>query len=142
MTLPLRRIWLAIALLGTFLYAPPLSGQRYTFKSYVEGLGNLNVNCITQDRAGFLWLGTENGLFRYDGSNFSKYGMAEGLPGTFVRALHVDHAGRLWVGTTQGLGFSSRDGRFRSIRYKDTDLAIGYYSSLTSATNGAVFAVT
>ena len=48
--------------------------QRYTFKEYVEGLGNLNVNCMLQDRTGFLWIGTENGLFRYDGSRFQDFG--------------------------------------------------------------------
>ena len=142
MTLPLRRLWLTLALLGAFLYTPAVFGQRYTFKSYVEGLGNLNVNCITQDRAGFLWLGTENGLFRYDGSSFTKFGTAEGLPGTFVRALHLDQAGRLWVGTTQGLGVSSRDGKFHNVRYKEDDLKIGYYSALSSAQDGTVFAAT
>ncbi|MBV8866849.1 MAG: hypothetical protein JO210_15750, partial [Acidobacteriaceae bacterium] len=105
---PRARYWLFLALVALISLPAICPAQRYTFKEYIEGLGNLNVNCIVEDRAGFLWLGTENGLFRYDGSTFSKYGRAEGLPSTFVRAMHLDYAGRLWVGTTGGLAVSSR----------------------------------
>ena len=69
--------------------------QRYTFRDYIDGLKNLNVNCILQDRAGFIWVGTESGLFRYDGSRFISYGRTEGLPGLWVKALHEDSEGRL-----------------------------------------------
>ena len=138
----LHRVKLLCALAGVMLIPVACFGQRYTFKQYVEGLGNLNVNCITQDRAGFLWLGTENGLFRYDGSSFAKYGVAEGLPGTFIRALHIDTEGRLWVGSTQGLGVSSREGRFGNITYQGRELNIPYDSALSSSRDGAVYAVT
>ena len=127
-----------------FLFvAPGFSlGQRYTFKEYVDGLGNLNINAIVQDRAGFLWIGTENGLFRYDASSFTEYGRSDGLPGTFVRALHLDQAGRLWVGTTEGLAFSLRDGRFREVKYKNAPLNIAYGSAISSTPGGQIFAVT
>lgn len=142
MKLPRVRYWLSLALLALIFLPAVCSAQRYTFKEYIEGLGNLNVNCIAQDRAGFLWLGTENGLFRYDGSTFSKYGRAEGLPSTFVRAMHLDHAGRLWVGTSDGLAVSLRNGRFQQVRYNGTNLIIPYNSALSSSYNGKVYAVT
>src|SRR3984885_8281073 len=82
-------------------------GQQYSFKDYVDGLGNLSVNCLLQDRTGFLWIGTESGLYQYDGSRFWRIGEKEGLPSAFVRALTLDRDGRLWVGTRDGLAFSS-----------------------------------
>ncbi len=140
--MPRVRYWLSLALLALIFLPAVCPAQRYTFKEYIEGLGNLNVNCIAQDRAGFLWLGTENGLFRYDGSTFSKYGRAEGLPSTFVRAMHLDHAGRLWVGTTDGLAVSLRSGRFQQVRYNGANLIIPYNSALSSSSSGKVYALT
>jgi signal transduction histidine kinase/ActR/RegA family two-component response regulator len=60
------------------LLAPgvPLSAQHYNFKLYgqAEGLGNLSVQCLLQDRPGFLWIGIRNGVFRFDGRQFRAYG--------------------------------------------------------------------
>ncbi|HTB18665.1 MAG TPA: two-component regulator propeller domain-containing protein, partial [Bryobacteraceae bacterium] len=61
------------------------------------------MNCLLQDRSGFLWIGTESGLYQYDGSRFWQFGQKEGLPSGFVRALSLDRDGRLWVGTRDGL---------------------------------------
>src|SRR6266852_2589504 len=82
-----------------------LHAQRYNFKFYGEdaGLQNLGVQVVLQDRAGFLWVGTQNGLYRYDGSRFSAFGKNEGLPGARIEALHETIDGTLWVGTRMGL---------------------------------------
>ncbi len=53
--------------------------QQYSFRDYVDGLGNLSVNCLLQDRTGFLWIGTESGLYRYDGSRFWRFGTGRRL---------------------------------------------------------------
>ncbi len=139
---PRIRPWLLLTFLTAIFFPAFCPAQRYTFKEYIEGLGNLNVNCIAQDRAGFLWVGTENGLFRYDGSAFVKYDRAEGLPGTFIRTMHLDSAGRLWVGTTEGLAVSSRSGRFHQVKYNGADLEIPYNSALSSSSDGKVYALT
>jgi hypothetical protein len=70
--------------LSALCFAVPVClAQHYSFsepaKALGEGLGNLNVNCIAQDRQGYLWVGTENGLYRYDGSQFREFGAGEGL---------------------------------------------------------------
>ncbi len=90
--------------------------QRYNFKVYgeEEGLQNLVVQVILQDRAGFLWVGTQNGLYRYDGNRFVAFGKAEGLPGARVEALHESADGTLWVGTRVGLARRSGD-RFETV---------------------------
>jgi signal transduction histidine kinase/ligand-binding sensor domain-containing protein/CheY-like chemotaxis protein len=97
---------------------------------------------MLQDRAGFLWMGTQNGLVRYDGSRFLEFGRADGLAGTFVNALAEDDSGRLWVGTTEGLFYLSQDGRFHDVRYKQQNLDIPLGSTLSSRKNGEVLAVT
>ncbi len=78
-----------------------VAGQRYNFKFYgeEEGLENLVVQGLVQDRAGFLWVGTQNGLFRYDGSRFTAFGRADGLPAGRIDSLHEAGDGTLWVGT-------------------------------------------
>ena len=79
--------------------------QRYSFKFYGEdeGLQNLSVQTILQDREGFLWVGTQNGLYRYDGSRFTVFTKADGLPGTRIESLYEAVDGTLWVNTDAGL---------------------------------------
>ena len=101
-----RGTWFALSLAwlwGAFLQNA--SAQRYNFKFYGEdeGLQNLSVQAVLQDRAGFLWAGTQNGLYRYDGSRFTAFSKADGLPGTRVESLYEAADGTLWVGTEAGL---------------------------------------
>ena len=86
--------------------------QEYSFSTVTEGLGNLNVNCIAQDRTGYLWVGTENGLYRYDGRAFKQFGAADGLRGHFVQSLYISPDGTLFAGTTSGIYFERQDGQF------------------------------
>jgi ligand-binding sensor domain-containing protein len=64
------------------------------------------VRSIAQDPYGFLWFGTNNGLYRYDGYNLRHYGHEDGNPNTLsddtVLAVYRDRAGVLWVGTGFG----------------------------------------
>jgi ligand-binding sensor domain-containing protein len=82
-----------------------LSAQRYTFRQYgpPEGLTNLTVHCLLQDRTGYIWVGTDNGLFRYDGGKFQKFENAEGLPSAEIHGLAESPEGVLWAATTGGV---------------------------------------
>jgi len=82
--------------------APP---GRMAFQSYgaAQGLGNLSIWCLSQDLDGFLWVGTEDGLFYYDGARFQGFGLEDGLPSAWIRALVPEEGHRLWIGTTHGL---------------------------------------
>jgi diguanylate cyclase (GGDEF)-like protein len=85
--------------------------QRQLFHEYgsSDGLNNLNVKCLLQDHTGYIWVGTDNGLFRYDGSKFRGFGHADGLPNTEILSLAESPAGVLWVGTNSGLAILSED---------------------------------
>ncbi len=131
------------ALLAFLLALAPGAGraQQYSFKDYVDGLGNLSVNCLLQDRSGFLWIGTESGLYQYDGSRFWAFGPKEGLPSGFVRALSLDRDGRLWVGTRDGLAFSTGQRSFSTVTYHGQNLRIPYDSTVAASPDGQVYAV-
>ena len=90
----------------------PRAAGRFSFRAYgiQEGLGNLAVLALHQDRTGFLWAGTEDGLYRYDGQAFQMFGTAEGLPSSYASDLVEGGDGRLWVGTFAGLAVQSGRG--------------------------------
>ncbi len=91
------------------------AAQRYSFREYTQGLGNLNIACLAQDRTGYLWVGTQNGLYRYDGSRFRRYGAAEGLPERMIQNLYVGMDGTLWVASTSSIFFEKKDGQFAEV---------------------------
>jgi len=78
-----------------------VQAQEYRFRYFgkEDGLTNLSVECILQDSSGFLWVGTDNGLFRYDGRRFTRFGEAEGLSGATIASLIQTSDGTLWAGT-------------------------------------------
>ena len=106
--MPPPRPILLLALGAAGIFAPQAVAQRYNFKFYGEeqGLTNLAVQCFLQDRVGFLWVGTQNGLFRYDGSRFQFHGIEDGLPSARIDSIHQSPDGTLWVGTAIGLARS------------------------------------
>src|SRR5262249_30235287 len=77
-----------------------------------QGLSQSTVMDILQDRRGYVWLATEEGLNRFDGLSFKvyKHDPADdaSLPSSFVWAVEEDAAGDLWVGTTGGLAHWER----------------------------------
>ena len=95
--------------------ASSLFAQQFSFSSATTGLGNLNVNAIAQDRSGYLWVGTENGLYRYDGREFRQFGASDGLRGHTIQSLYAAPSGTLFVGTTNGIFFERQDSRFSQI---------------------------
>jgi ligand-binding sensor domain-containing protein/signal transduction histidine kinase len=100
----------AICLFSFFLlFQVHLQGQSYYFRHYsVEnGLSNNAVICSLQDKMGFLWFGTKDGLNRFDGYSFKIFRKNAGKPGSignnYIHTLFEDKKGTLWVGTEQGL---------------------------------------
>jgi signal transduction histidine kinase/ligand-binding sensor domain-containing protein len=85
---------------------------RFNFRHYgdEQGLSNLAVMNIVQDRIGFLWVGTQDGLYRFDSREFVRFGREDGLPSSFIQSLHLDDSGTLWVGTGDGLARRQSDG--------------------------------
>lgn len=91
-----------LALAFFFLKA---SAQQLPLKYFGqdEGLGNLAVTALAQDATGYLWVGTENGLFRFNGAEFRRYGETQGLDDTYVTAVFANRPAGMWVGTYSNL---------------------------------------
>jgi ligand-binding sensor domain-containing protein len=70
-----------------------------------KGLSDARITAITQDKLGFMWFATPNGLNRYDGYSIKTYyaGKMTGLPSNYIRSLFSDSKGTLWIGTDKGL---------------------------------------
>ena len=75
------------------------------FKSYgaSQGRGDLSVWALEQDTDGFLWVGTIDGLFRYDGNRFKMFTTIDGLPSSRIKFILQGGQSRLWIGTVRGL---------------------------------------
>jgi signal transduction histidine kinase/ligand-binding sensor domain-containing protein/DNA-binding response OmpR family regulator len=85
----------------------PCVGQSYFFSSLrsTDGLPSNNINSIAQDKGDFIWIGTGNGLARFDGYRFQTFKREENpnsIPFNEISALLVD-GDQLWVGTWRGL---------------------------------------
>ncbi len=126
------RVFFAICLSGllnwTVVSAQPLltashDQLRFERLSVEQGLSQNTVQCILQDRHGFMWFGTQDGLNKYDGYAFTVYKpdpqVPQSLSGTRIESLYEDHTGTLWVGTDGGglNQFEAATETFRSYQY-------------------------
>jgi ligand-binding sensor domain-containing protein len=70
----------------------------------IKNIGNGNVQCGLQDKAGNLWFGTsDNGLYKYDGKSFSQFLVTNGLNSNTIYCILEDKDGKIWIGTEAGL---------------------------------------
>jgi len=115
MSLPRVLICCLLALVAAVATAatagPGLAATRWTTLSdtlfrHHTAAEAASANALAQDGSGFLWLGTQGGLARWDGYRFRHYTADPQTPGSlpdnYVLALHVDERGRLWIGTSAG----------------------------------------
>ncbi len=84
------------------------SQPGYQFENFTEanGLSDNRVTCFLKDKTGFIWIGTENGLNRFDGHSFLIYrpGLSHrSISNPYINDIEEDRAGRLWVSTQSGL---------------------------------------
>lgn len=89
-----------------------------------DGLSNPTINCIHEDRKGFIWIGTADGLNRYDGYEFKVYqpnpADPNSIPSDRINVLYEDSDYNLWIGTPEGLcRFNYKSGKFEN--YKSGD---------------------
>jgi len=120
---------LAFVALGALLAALPATPRELGRLSLDEGLSQSIVEAIHQDRLGFLWLATEDGLNRWDGARFTVFrnapGEARSFPYNDLKCLDEDAQGALWVGSFGGglNRFDPATGRVTSYRNDPADPA-------------------
>ncbi len=96
-----------ILLLIVFVQASSAQPLLFEQLGINEGLSAVEVRALLQDRYGFIWIGTVDGLDRYDGYGFTHYKHkpfdAASLTANAITALYEDKSGTLWIGTVNGL---------------------------------------
>jgi signal transduction histidine kinase/CheY-like chemotaxis protein/sugar lactone lactonase YvrE len=83
-----------------------------------DGLPSNRINGIAQDRAGYLWIATSDGLARFDGVGFRTWRIEQGLHDNYVWSVHVDARDRVWIGT-RNAGLAVFDERRRAFTWYD-----------------------
>ncbi|MET3886702.1 two-component regulator propeller domain-containing protein [Niastella sp. OAS944] len=116
---------IALSLLLFNLFKPSFAAD-YPITSWLgieQGLSNNSVRCIYQDKKGFLWFGTYDGLNRYDAYTFkvfrNNFNNTSSLPNNFINAIDEDNNGNIWVATRQGVAvYHPLANNFTPIYYK------------------------
>jgi signal transduction histidine kinase/ligand-binding sensor domain-containing protein/DNA-binding response OmpR family regulator len=95
--------YVCFLILVWFSRAAAQQNINFTSLTTKEGLSSNRVNVIQKDHYGLMWFGTEDGLNKFDGTNFTVYRRTSddsaGLKANEILALHEDKAGNLWIGT-------------------------------------------
>lgn len=120
----------------------PVPALTVTTWSERDGLAPSIINALAQDRTGYLWLGTDGGLIRFDGVRFVRFetGSGEPLPHMSVGALAATGEGSLWIGFRGAGGISRLSGdRLTTYRTEDGVLSSSVLALLEDR-NGTLWA--
>lgn len=105
-------------------------GLKYSFEQLdnTKGLSNSSVNCIFQDSQNLLWIGTWDGLNRYDGNNFKIFrpepNNENSISNQVVLKIGEDNKGDIWVLTMHGINrYSKKDNKFKRYYFARKDKA-------------------
>jgi len=96
--------------------------QSVSYLGIENGLSNNTVTAIHKDKFGLMWLGTLDGINRYDGYSFkvfrNKYNDPTSLPDDIITAINSDDLGNIWVGTQKGVGiYENKTLQFAKVNY-------------------------
>src|ERR1700733_628670 len=103
----IKRLILIVLLSAPVLAFSQNQSLKFEHFGTREGLSQINVNCVIQDSRGFMWIGSRNGLNRYDGYKFITFRNDSKDPNSvsnnMITDLAEDSEGNIWVATQNGL---------------------------------------
>ena len=116
-----RLLFICVALIiNLFSFSQQLFFSHYSIE---EGLSQSVVNCLFQDSKGFIWIGTQNGLNKFNGYTFEIYTSnptdTSTLSNNWIYSIDEDAEGNLWIGTKGGVNkFIRKEKKFQRLYYK------------------------
>ena len=116
---------------------------RYTVERLADqyGLGAVTVTAMGQDKQGYLWIGTQTGLYRYDGARAEKMTEVEGLVGHYIVDLVIAPDGTPWFAGNRGVAHYKND-EFESLKLPASAMPLGNGTQLLAVDGkGTVFVV-
>jgi ligand-binding sensor domain-containing protein/serine phosphatase RsbU (regulator of sigma subunit) len=138
----LKTAYKAYLILFLSLFSSLSFSQAYLFKSYTidNGISQPYIYTINQDKNGYLWIGTGEGLCKFDGISFKSFYTTDGIAENFVTASHKDNSRNLWLGFNQG-SITFYDGKnFKSIN--TSGFAKSPVTAITSDSKGNIWCAT
>ena len=92
-------IFLFFLFCSVFFCSKSLFSQNYTYQNYniQQGLAGSVAYGMLQDKEGFMWIATETGLSRFDGTHFRTFTTTDGLPDNDIMSVLEDSKGRIWI---------------------------------------------
>ena len=117
----------------------------YKFNNFTitNGLSQSFVNCVVQDETSALWIGTQDGLNRFDGKDFEIFyaGETDGIESNFFKCVEKTDDGRLWFGTSAGLvSFNPKSDKFKT--YSVNKQKVMQIESMTKDSDGNLILAT
>jgi ligand-binding sensor domain-containing protein len=145
---PGRRCWVGwlaawlISVGGCWGQTRP-AGLVFQHMQQANGLSHNFTNCLLRDRDGFLWIGTFDGLNRYDGHRVEVFKHSETNPNTLphntVHALCEDHDGNIWMALEDGIScYQKQTGRFIGIQ-KTNQMLLGHCANILCDSRGDIW---
>ncbi len=123
-------------------YAVSITDIYFKELTLRDGLSDLTVLDIAEDKDGYIWIATLTGLNRYSGYEIKQYLPSESNPNTIpsgaVTSLHVDIEGNLWVGTNNGLAKYDRKNDYFKTIYTNEDKNIGSINTLENSIDNGI----
>ncbi len=103
-----KKLFIVVLFFVTYFDVIPQSLSVHNF-STDNGLPQNSIYSIVQDDNNFLWIATEDGVSRFDGTEFKNFSKEDGLPYSHVRVIFQDSKKRIWFGTNEGVGVLEGD---------------------------------
>jgi len=128
-------------LLVSFILTPVLGyTQSFDFKvrNTTNGLIDNDINALVQDKYDYVWMGTDEGLIRYDGLEDIVYTTSDSLAHNFINCLHIDIKGRIWIGHKNGLISYHENGVFHKLKVNNASQLI---SDIKEDKEGNIWAI-
>ena len=104
------------------LFSSGLNGQTYSFKNYSaeSNIPSGFVYTINQSNDGFLWVGTVNGIYRFDGFNFFSVQYPDSIVGRYPTVSLKDKSGKLWFGCSDGSVFFVSENKLIAVPFSNS----------------------